>query len=75
MTKTIGGALITAALIAAPGMAQSPAAPASDFTVAQKQFDRLCEGCHGEGGNGGDRAPALVTIAACAPATKRKSAT
>ena len=37
-----------------------PAAPASDFAAAQKQFDSLCGGCHGEGGNGGDRAPALV---------------
>ena len=41
-------------------MTQTPAAPASDFAAAQKQFDSLCEGCHGEGGNGGDRAPALV---------------
>jgi mono/diheme cytochrome c family protein len=60
MTKNIASALITAALIAAQGMAQTPAAPASDFAAAQKQFDSLCEGCHGEGGNGGDRVPALV---------------
>ena len=60
MTKNIASALITAALIAAQGMAQTPASPASDFAAAQKQFDSLCEGCHGEGGNGGDRAPALV---------------
>jgi PQQ-dependent dehydrogenase (methanol/ethanol family) len=26
----------------------------------QKQFKQLCEGCHGEGGAGGDRAPALI---------------
>jgi mono/diheme cytochrome c family protein len=38
-------------------MAQTPAAPASDFGAAQKQFDSLCEGCHGEGGNGGDGCP------------------
>jgi mono/diheme cytochrome c family protein len=57
MTKNISRALITAALIAARGIAQTPA---SDFAAAQKQFDSLCEGCHGQGGNGGDRAPALV---------------
>src|SRR5215831_2447355 len=59
MTKNIASALITAALTVG-GLAQTPAAPASDFAAAQKQFDSLCEGCHGEGGNGGDRAPALV---------------
>jgi mono/diheme cytochrome c family protein len=56
MTKNIASALIPAALTAG-GMTQTPAAPASDFAAAQKQFDSLCEGCHGEGGNGGDRAP------------------
>ena len=56
----ITAALITAALIAAQGMAQTPAKPASDFVVAQKEYYRLCQGCHGEGGHGGDRAPALV---------------
>src|SRR5438128_1630509 len=56
MTKNIAGALIAAALIAV----QVPAQPAADFAAAQKQFKNLCEGCHGEGGNGGDRAPALV---------------
>ena len=61
MTKNIASALITSALIVAQGKAQTPAAPASDFAAAQKQFDSLCEGCHGEGGNGGDRAPALPT--------------
>src|SRR5690348_1787412 len=60
MTKNIGSALITFALIAAQGMPQTPAVPASDLAAAQKQFASLCEGCHGEGGNGGDRAPALV---------------
>ena len=60
MTKNIASALITAGLLTAQGMAQTPAAPASDFAAAQKQFNSLCEGCHGEGGNGGDRAPALV---------------
>ena len=60
MTKNIASSLMTAALIAAQGMAQTPAAPASDFAAAQKQFDSLCRGCHGEGGNGGDRVPALV---------------
>ena len=57
MTKNIASTLITAALIAAQGMAQTPAAPASDFGAAQEQFDSLCEGYHGEGGNGGDRCP------------------
>jgi PQQ-dependent dehydrogenase (methanol/ethanol family) len=60
MTKTIASALITAALVAAQGTAQTPAAPASDFTAAQKQFNSLCAGCHGEGGTGGDRAPTLT---------------
>ena len=60
MIKHIAGALMIAALSAAPGMAQTPAAPASGFAAAQKQFDGVCAGCHGEGGGGGDRAPALV---------------
>jgi mono/diheme cytochrome c family protein len=60
MTMNMGRALITATLIVAQGMAQTPAAPTSDFAAAQKQYARLCEGCHGEGGHGGDRAPALV---------------
>jgi len=37
MTKNIASALITAALIAAQGMAPS-VAPASDFAAAQKQW-------------------------------------
>ena len=32
----------------------------ADTLSAQKQFRQLCQGCHGEGGAGGDRAPALV---------------
>src|SRR5436189_5808938 len=60
MTTNFVGALITAALVAAQGMAQTPAAPASGFAAAERQFDSLCEGCHGERGDGGDRAPALV---------------
>ncbi|MEP6533957.1 MAG: PQQ-binding-like beta-propeller repeat protein [Bryobacteraceae bacterium] len=60
MMKKIAGVLITAAWIAAQAIAQTPAVAASDFAAAQKQFDSLCEGCHGAGGNGGDRAPALV---------------
>ncbi len=54
MTKNIASALIAAALMAVPGVAQGP------FAAAQKQFNELCQGCHGEGGTGGDRAPALV---------------
>ena len=60
MTKNIASAFITAALMAAQGMAQTATVPASDFAPAQRQFDSLCGGCHGEGGRGGDRAPALV---------------
>jgi PQQ-dependent dehydrogenase (methanol/ethanol family) len=60
MKKNIASALITAALMAAPGMAQTATLPASDFAAAQRQFDSVCGGCHGEGGRGGDRAPALV---------------
>jgi PQQ-dependent dehydrogenase (methanol/ethanol family) len=60
MTKNIASAMIAAALIAGQAAAQAPAAPAADFAAAQKQFRSLCEGCHGEGGGGGDRAPALV---------------
>ena len=41
---------------------QAPAQSAggTDFQQAEKQFDQLCAGCHGEGGAGGDRAPALI---------------
>ena len=74
MTKNIAIALLTAVVIA-QGMAQTPAAPTSDFAAAQKQFDTLCAGCHGEGGNGGDRVPALVNNRSCAPGTERKSVT
>ena len=54
MMKTIAGALLIASLWAVPAFAQ-PADPA-----AQKRFDSTCEACHGEGGAGGDRAPALM---------------
>ena len=57
MIKHIAGALIVAALSASPGMAQ---ATVPGFAAAQKQFDDTCAGCHGEGGAGGDRAPALT---------------
>jgi PQQ-dependent dehydrogenase (methanol/ethanol family) len=43
--------------IAAAGLA---AGQEPGLTPAEKQFDQLCAGCHGEGGEGGDRAPALV---------------
>ena len=56
MLKHIGGALLMAALWVTPSMAQAPSA----FAAAQKQFDTTCAGCHGEGGAGGDRAPALT---------------
>jgi len=38
---------------------QEASPPASDVSV-ERLFDQRCEGCHGEGGKGGDRAPALV---------------
>ena len=60
MTKSIATAMISAALIVVQAMAQMSAVPVSESAPAQKQFDRLCGGCHGEGANGGDRAPALI---------------
>src|SRR5258705_4864930 len=56
MIKIIAGALTIAALWVSAAMAQAPAG----FAAAQKQFDGVCAGCHGEGGAGGDRAPALM---------------
>ncbi len=38
--------------------AQGPAR--TDFYFAKQQFERLCQGCHGKEGAGGDRAPALI---------------
>jgi PQQ-dependent dehydrogenase (methanol/ethanol family) len=55
MMKTIAGAVLIASLWTAPAGAQSP-----DLAAAQKRFDSTCEACHGEGGAGGDRAPALM---------------
>jgi mono/diheme cytochrome c family protein len=49
-----------AALAAVQVCAQVPATQGADFSQAEKQFEQLCEACHGEGGEGGDRAPALV---------------
>ena len=57
MLKHIAGAVLITALWLTPGMSQTPA---SGFAAAQKQFDSTCAGCHGEGGAGGDRAPALT---------------
>ncbi|MBA2589740.1 MAG: PQQ-binding-like beta-propeller repeat protein [Alphaproteobacteria bacterium] len=56
MMKHIAGAVILAALWVSPAMAQTP----GGFSAPPKQFDTSCEGCHGEGGAGGDRAPALT---------------
>src|SRR5262245_41706140 len=53
MMKHIAGALLIAALRSGPALAQ-------DLAAAQKRFDSTCESCHGEGGAGGDRAPALM---------------
>lgn len=55
MIRHIAGALVLAALCASPASGQS-----TNFAAAQKQFDATCAGCHGEGGAGGDRAPALI---------------
>ena len=41
-------------------LAHSAAFQAATQTPAGPQFQRLCEGCHGAGGAGGDRAPALL---------------
>ena len=60
MIKPIAGALTFMVFAIAPSLAQTPAA----FTAPPKQFDSMCEGCHGKGGAGGDRAPALVNNAA-----------
>ncbi len=56
MIKIVTGALMIAALSFSGAMAQAPAG----FAAAEKQYDALCQGCHGEGAGGGDRAPALV---------------
>src|SRR5579872_4118899 len=55
---TIYCALAGAAALAA---IQAPCgAQGADFGQAEKQFEQRCESCHGEGGEGGDRAPALI---------------
>lgn len=56
MIKIVAGALMIAALSFSGAMAQAPAG----FAAAEKQYDAFCQGCHGEGAGGGDRAPALV---------------
>ena len=52
MMKHIAGAVMLASLWASPAAAQ--------FAAPPKLFETTCEGCHGEGGAGGDRAPALM---------------
>ena len=49
-----------AALEAVQALCQVPGAQGVDFSQAEKQFAQRCEGCHGEGGEAGDRAPALI---------------
>jgi hypothetical protein len=53
-------ARLTAAwfLICSGAAAQDSAAKASESEPPQ--FDRLCSGCHGDAGRGGERGPALV---------------
>ena len=48
------------ALAALPAIAQAPAAEGTDLAQAEKQFNQVCAGCHGQSGAGGDRAPALT---------------
>jgi PQQ-dependent dehydrogenase (methanol/ethanol family) len=47
--------LLALALTAFPALGQTP-----DFASAEKRFNQLCAGCHGQSGAGGDRAPALT---------------
>src|SRR5579864_5079833 len=56
----IYAALAGAALVGGQARAQVPAAQGVYFSRAEKQFEQRCESCHGEGGEGGDRAPALI---------------
>ena len=51
---------VAALAMAATAVAQDQTTPASDLHAAEQQFNQICAGCHGEGGAGGDRAPALV---------------
>src|SRR5205807_2659414 len=51
---------LTLAVTALPAIAQAPTAEGSDFTQAEKRFNQICAGCHGQSGAGGDRAPALT---------------
>jgi PQQ-dependent dehydrogenase (methanol/ethanol family) len=56
------GSVLTASAQTPAARAQAPAAApaqAEAFTQARTQFDQLCAGCHGAGGNGGDRAPSV----------------
>ncbi|HEY1877323.1 MAG TPA: c-type cytochrome, partial [Rhizomicrobium sp.] len=68
MMKHIAGALIIATFSASPGLAQTQGQPS--FAAAQKLFDGTCAGCHGEGGGGGDRAPALINNITLRPMTQ-----
>ena len=56
--KRWASAIVVTQMAALPAAAQSPGG--GDFRQAAKQFDQRCAGCHGEGGAGGDRAPALI---------------
>ena len=53
--------LATAALLQSPGQQRPPRpAPDNGFLKAQLVFQANCATCHGPGGAGGDRAPALT---------------
>jgi PQQ-dependent dehydrogenase (methanol/ethanol family) len=51
-----GGAILTGLLFYAALTARSQESSRSP----EQRFDQLCAGCHGAGGTGGDRAPALL---------------
>ena len=51
---------VTIALACAATIGHAAGAQDSAAGPAEQQFGRLCQGCHGERGAGGDRAPALI---------------
>jgi mono/diheme cytochrome c family protein len=61
MKWTIHVALAGAAALASVrALGQVASTQGADFSQTKKQFEQLCERCHGDGGGGGDRAPALI---------------
>lgn len=60
MMKNWAMAVVLAGAAAGAIHAAAQAAGTTDFDAAEKQFARLCSGCHGTGAAGGDRAPSLA---------------